>query len=396
MDSRKSNKPLMEKRRRARINECLNQLKYLVLQAMNRDGSAYSKLEKADILEMTVKFLRGLQRQSLIMSAAFEPNVVEKFKTGFSECTTEVQRYMTSVESVDPDLQLRLVNYLANCVNGMSVATTTMRQHTFSLFPVAHAHRISAPFPYPVAPHPPGGFHIPGAVPMFRTPPSHTITRTDMESTHNEHPQENQAPSSLFKESVAPSGDQFHLSKNKLGDGDDSVQSVFSSCLPSSSKSQSNDHLTNTASEQHLNNDYSSVLQTEKRNLKCRHERIYNSVNESKGLQVTSSETQMSSASGIAVHGGTPTCDQSQKMPVFMTSDEAATKFGANFDKSERHHTASGSAIKLSEVSIKVERFEEDEYEEAVQTAQAHIDIESILHQLDDHVTPGKWPRVCK
>ena len=34
-----SNKPLMEKRRRARINECLTELKSLVLQAMKKDVS---------------------------------------------------------------------------------------------------------------------------------------------------------------------------------------------------------------------------------------------------------------------------------------------------------------------------------------------------------------------
>merc|ERR1712012_873303 len=44
-------KPMMEKRRRDRINTSLTQLKNLVLEAMNKDTSQYSKLEKADILE---------------------------------------------------------------------------------------------------------------------------------------------------------------------------------------------------------------------------------------------------------------------------------------------------------------------------------------------------------
>ncbi|CAI9734318.1 transcription factor HES-1-B-like [Octopus vulgaris] len=68
---RKSNKPLMEKRRRARINSCLDQLKTLVLQAHKKDDSQYSKLEKADVLEMTVKHLRQLQRdtKSLFITA---------------------------------------------------------------------------------------------------------------------------------------------------------------------------------------------------------------------------------------------------------------------------------------------------------------------------------------
>uniref|UniRef100_A0A8C3JW22 Hes family bHLH transcription factor 4 n=1 Tax=Calidris pygmaea TaxID=425635 RepID=A0A8C3JW22_9CHAR len=62
-----SSKPIMEKRRRARINESLGG-------AGGGDtgddtprpcmGSRHSKLEKADILEMTVKHLRNLQRGS--------------------------------------------------------------------------------------------------------------------------------------------------------------------------------------------------------------------------------------------------------------------------------------------------------------------------------------------
>ncbi|KAA8587760.1 hypothetical protein FQN60_016622, partial [Etheostoma spectabile] len=61
-ENRKSSKPIMEKRRRARINESLGQLKTLILDALKQDSSRHSKLEKADILEMTVKHLRNLQR----------------------------------------------------------------------------------------------------------------------------------------------------------------------------------------------------------------------------------------------------------------------------------------------------------------------------------------------
>lgn len=88
-----SSKPIMEKRRRARINESLGQLKTLILDALKKDvsggggtgrgargrpagpcrceprmcpqSSRHSKLEKADILEMTVKHLRSLQRAQM-------------------------------------------------------------------------------------------------------------------------------------------------------------------------------------------------------------------------------------------------------------------------------------------------------------------------------------------
>lgn len=61
---RKSNKPIMEKKRRARINHCLNQLKALILETDN-ERSRHSKLEKADILEMTVRYLQTLRTYHL-------------------------------------------------------------------------------------------------------------------------------------------------------------------------------------------------------------------------------------------------------------------------------------------------------------------------------------------
>ncbi|XP_031563530.1 transcription factor HES-1-like [Actinia tenebrosa] len=62
-EGRKWSKPIMEKRRRERINKSLDELKKLVLEAQNRDSSRYTKLEKADILEVTVKHLRGLRNR---------------------------------------------------------------------------------------------------------------------------------------------------------------------------------------------------------------------------------------------------------------------------------------------------------------------------------------------
>lgn len=58
----------MEKRRRARINKSLDELKALVLEAAaddSDDSCRRSKLEKADILEMTVRHLRKLQKQQI-------------------------------------------------------------------------------------------------------------------------------------------------------------------------------------------------------------------------------------------------------------------------------------------------------------------------------------------
>ncbi|XP_078491481.1 transcription factor protein [Ciona intestinalis] len=58
---RKTNKPIMEKKRRERINKCLEDLKSIVLTAVAEE-SRPNKLEKADILEMTVRYLKSLQQ----------------------------------------------------------------------------------------------------------------------------------------------------------------------------------------------------------------------------------------------------------------------------------------------------------------------------------------------
>lgn len=66
-ESRKIRKPLMEKKRRARINDSLETLKRILLESkttlkesMRKNGQRTAKLEKADILEMTVSYLQHL------------------------------------------------------------------------------------------------------------------------------------------------------------------------------------------------------------------------------------------------------------------------------------------------------------------------------------------------
>ncbi|XP_035696487.1 transcription factor HES-4-like [Branchiostoma floridae] len=112
---RKSSKPIMEKRRRARINDSLNQLKTLILDALKKDSSRHSKLEKADILEMTVKHLRNLQRQQIADAVIRDPVALSKYRAGYSECMTEVSRFLTGSDGVDGQVQQRLLGHLASC-----------------------------------------------------------------------------------------------------------------------------------------------------------------------------------------------------------------------------------------------------------------------------------------
>lgn len=127
---RRSNKPYMERKRRARINNCLGQLKTLVLQAMRKDTNQYSKLEKADILEMTVKHLRQLQRQQVTQAISHDPTVASKYKAGVNECANEVVRYLGSLQGVDENVRERLINHLGNVVTSVNTQTHEHQQRS--------------------------------------------------------------------------------------------------------------------------------------------------------------------------------------------------------------------------------------------------------------------------
>nr|AGS55438.1 hairy enhancer of split 4 [Platynereis dumerilii] len=165
---KRSNKPLMERRRRCRINASLNQLKTLVLDAMNKDTSQYSKLEKADILEMTVRHLRSMQRQQLSAAATSDTSVVGKFQAGFSECAGEVSRYLSTVDGISPDIRVRLLDHLGNSVSRVisQNSQNTPEVATFQQKPVQHQQQqLHVQIPYATQANSlPGGYVQTGPV----------------------------------------------------------------------------------------------------------------------------------------------------------------------------------------------------------------------------------------
>ncbi|XP_035596704.1 transcription factor HES-4-B-like isoform X1 [Oncorhynchus keta] len=133
-EHRKSSKPIMEKRRRARINESLGQLKTLILDALKKDSSRHSKLEKADILEMTVKHLRNLQRVQMTAALSADNTVLSKYRAGFNECMNEVTRFLSTSEGVNTEVKSRLLNHLSGSLGQMismnySQPTPTQQAH---------------------------------------------------------------------------------------------------------------------------------------------------------------------------------------------------------------------------------------------------------------------------
>ncbi|XP_020657490.3 transcription cofactor HES-6 isoform X2 [Pogona vitticeps] len=107
-EDRKLRKPLIERKRRERINNCLDQLKETVVGAFQLDQS---KLEKADILEMTVKHLQNIQN-SKNMDSKMDLEAQQRYSTGYIQCMHEVHNLLLTCEWMDKTLGARLLNHL--------------------------------------------------------------------------------------------------------------------------------------------------------------------------------------------------------------------------------------------------------------------------------------------
>ncbi|KAK7884860.1 hypothetical protein WMY93_027983 [Mugilogobius chulae] len=89
----KVSKPLMEKKRRARINQSLDQLKSL-LENHYSSTIRKRKMEKADILELTVRHLKHLQKRLKFSNVAPDSD----YQNGFRSCVSNVNHYLLTAD----------------------------------------------------------------------------------------------------------------------------------------------------------------------------------------------------------------------------------------------------------------------------------------------------------
>ncbi|XP_066959501.1 enhancer of split m7 protein-like [Macrobrachium rosenbergii] len=128
---RKVMKPMLERKRRARINKCLDELKDLMIAALQAEGESIAKLEKADVLELTVTHLKKLQRRNQLAIRPI-PSDQDKFREGYSRCASEVSRCLASVQGVDVTLGTKLMTHL-----GLSLTNYEKRAPLTILVPQA-------------------------------------------------------------------------------------------------------------------------------------------------------------------------------------------------------------------------------------------------------------------
>ncbi|CAG9856497.1 unnamed protein product [Phyllotreta striolata] len=135
---RKVMKPMLERKRRARINRCLDELKELMVTALQSEGENVSKLEKADILELTVRHLHKLRRQQRLSSA--NPVIdADRFRAGYTHCANEVSRCLASIPGVDVQLGTKLMTHLGQRLNEMDKVSPLVI-------------RVASPYTPPVSP----------------------------------------------------------------------------------------------------------------------------------------------------------------------------------------------------------------------------------------------------
>ncbi|XP_070696397.1 transcription factor HES-2-like [Pempheris klunzingeri] len=115
LELRKTMKPLMEKRRRARINDSLNHLKNIILPLTGRDKTRYSKLEKADILEMTVRFLSDIPPVNTKDSA-------DSYREGYKACLQRVSALLPKT-SLDQDACQRVTDFVQQSASATATPT---------------------------------------------------------------------------------------------------------------------------------------------------------------------------------------------------------------------------------------------------------------------------------
>uniref|UniRef100_UPI00398E6761 transcription cofactor HES-6-like isoform X2 n=1 Tax=Pristiophorus japonicus TaxID=55135 RepID=UPI00398E6761 len=104
-EDRKTRKPLIEKKRRARINESLQELRLIL-------ADTESKMENAEVLEMTVKRVQNILRTRNVETDRFNQEANERFAAGYIQCMHEVHTFVSNCPGIDSAVAAELLNHL--------------------------------------------------------------------------------------------------------------------------------------------------------------------------------------------------------------------------------------------------------------------------------------------
>ncbi|XP_062470565.1 transcription factor HES-5-like [Pezoporus occidentalis] len=108
-EKNKLRKPVVEKMRRDRINSSIEQLKLLLEKEFQRH-QPNSKLEKADILEMAVSYLKQQSQLQVKAAGPFHKSSQFDFREGYSRCLQEAFHFL-SLHKVRTETQTKLLSH---------------------------------------------------------------------------------------------------------------------------------------------------------------------------------------------------------------------------------------------------------------------------------------------
>lgn len=155
-ESRKTKKPLIEKQRRKRINDSLHELKRLVLEALHRDITLYEKMEKADVLDLTVNYLKSThcakkQQENTTGLAGYQ--------AGYRECQDHMTRVLITDPSINANQKSQIISHIAGTrpVMSLNLPRPIHTIATSSTYPVQSQFITTpppSPIPSPTARHP--------------------------------------------------------------------------------------------------------------------------------------------------------------------------------------------------------------------------------------------------
>lgn len=140
---RKVMKPMLERKRRARINKCLDELKDIMVECLTQEGEHITRLEKADILELTVEHMKKLRAQKQLRLGGVitgiqdsKTTIAESFRAGYVHAANEVSKTLATVPGVSVDLGTKLMSHLGHRLNYLQVIVPTVSTPPASLFPL--------------------------------------------------------------------------------------------------------------------------------------------------------------------------------------------------------------------------------------------------------------------
>ncbi|KAF4076882.1 hypothetical protein AMELA_G00220270 [Ameiurus melas] len=118
-------------------------------QNSSRDERKQSKLEKADILEMTVKHLQDIQSNNVTGERHTEPitdpEAQQRYSTGYIQCMHEVHNLLLSCDWMDKTLGARLLKHLLRSLPKSAPAKPSLTPSEPGALAIAEVEDSSSP-----------------------------------------------------------------------------------------------------------------------------------------------------------------------------------------------------------------------------------------------------------